>query len=87
MSTADSKEICDLIQQLAGRPPGEEPTWELSYAVELLTRIAGENGCSYVLEHLTQRLDENWRGVLFEDGPQLIGPFPRVCEARDQLHG
>lgn len=86
MATPDAKKICDLIQQLAGRPPGEEPTWELSYAVELLTRIAGENR-SYVLEHLIKRLDENWRGVLFEDGPRLVGPLTRVCDTHDQIHG
>ncbi len=80
------RKICDLIQQLAGRPPGEEPTWELAFAVALLTRLVDAAGRTHLIEHLSRRLEENWRAVLKPEGPQLVGPLPCVCGVRDQLH-
>jgi len=86
LTTGRAREICELVQQLAGKPPGEEPTWELLFVVEILFGLLDTAEQTELVEHLTGRRDDEWRGVVLPEGAKLVGPLPRVCNQEQPHH-
>ena len=82
----DAARICDLLQQLAGRQPGEEPSWELVAAVQLLVAVISHEDSRRLSEHFSRRLNAGWKGVITPKGAKLLEPFDRVCNHEEPHH-
>ena len=78
--------LCALLHDLAGRPPGEEPTWELLAAVQLLLAVIGPAERAYLFRELSRRQSEGWRVIITPTGAKFFPPFPGVCDQEEPHH-